>query len=72
LYKTEWIPFFSNNGIFNKERVGCVYIGAIDFRFYYQLLSALAFSYPDINFDIYGPFVVDVDKKSIIYIAMVY
>jgi len=38
------------------KRNGCVYIGALDDRFSFDSLNYFAEQFPDISFDIYGPF----------------
>lgn len=38
-----------------KDRKGCVYIGALDYRFDYDALFFLAENNPTVVFDIYGP-----------------
>ena len=55
--------FFSSGKSYTEQRQGCVYIGAIDFRFDHEVLVRLAEKYSDIKFDIYGPCVIDVDNK---------
>jgi len=44
---------------------GCVYIGALDFRFDYELAKKLAHRFPDIQFDYFGPVVMDIDSAEL-------
>lgn len=49
--------FFSKGGAGLKQlnREGCVYVGAVDFRFDLDFVKAIALKYSEIQFDIYGP-----------------
>lgn len=54
------LEFFSGQSVNNPTanlvvRKGCVYVGAIDFRFDLDCAVALAKAHPDIAFDMYGP-----------------
>ena len=56
--------FFSSYSS-NLNRTGCVYVGAVDFRFDVNELCELAISCPGVVFDIYGPVSIDLDCYKI-------
>lgn len=55
--------YFANHSHVTRE--GCVYAGAVDFRFDIEEVIALAASLPSIRFDIYGPISIDLTEFSI-------